>query len=268
VGYFLPAPVPANHAVHPENRVMGFGGKNDLGLLTTCRAAPQPRRENYDHRTETVPGIPFWPSRDPVGEKGGINVFASSTNDSVNRIDVLGEVYTSYDYPDHKTTPVQLVYDPEGRKDRGHTWYPERLGTCICNCPGLLGEPSYELTLIRINAAAPSFQDGSRTYEQTYGHEQRHILSRIHLVAEKVVDPLWDEAPRFYQDKDACWNRARPLARDYQNRLNLALAGDNHVGGDSANHLSPEASSSWDPIPGSAGIPAGPPVPNVPVSPF
>ncbi|MEI8039384.1 MAG: hypothetical protein WCJ14_13435, partial [Verrucomicrobiota bacterium] len=40
--------------------------------------------------TKPVSGIPYWPSRDPIGEKGGVNLYGFVGNDGVNYIDVSG----------------------------------------------------------------------------------------------------------------------------------------------------------------------------------
>jgi RHS repeat-associated protein len=33
-----------------------------------------------------------WPSRDPIGERGGINLYGMVKNDTLNAVDVLGEI--------------------------------------------------------------------------------------------------------------------------------------------------------------------------------
>jgi len=39
---------------------------------------------------KTASGIPYWPSRDPIGEEGGLNLYGFVRNDSVDRRDRLG----------------------------------------------------------------------------------------------------------------------------------------------------------------------------------
>ena len=41
--------------------------------------------------TVIVSGLPFWPSRDPIGEEGGVNVYAIVRNGPVTRLDPLGD---------------------------------------------------------------------------------------------------------------------------------------------------------------------------------
>ena len=47
-------------------------------------------REVWAGTTATASGIPFWPSRDPIGERGGLNLYAFVGTNGVNWIDILG----------------------------------------------------------------------------------------------------------------------------------------------------------------------------------
>jgi len=54
------------------------------------RQSPQPRRKNRPTATKTASGIPYWPSRDPIGEEGGVNLYAFVYNCPFGWIDYLG----------------------------------------------------------------------------------------------------------------------------------------------------------------------------------
>jgi hypothetical protein len=54
------------------------------------RNPQQPRRENRPATTKTASGIPYWPSRDPIEEEGGINLYGFVGNGGVNWVDRLG----------------------------------------------------------------------------------------------------------------------------------------------------------------------------------
>ena len=47
-----------------------------------------PRFWSYTYHT--VPGRSGWLSRDPLGEKGGVNLYGFVKNDSINRVDIIG----------------------------------------------------------------------------------------------------------------------------------------------------------------------------------
>lgn len=62
----------------------------------------EPRRRNRVITTKVVSGIPVWPSRDPIKERGGINLYGFVRNNGIRWIDILGlsEVSSTEDcYP-------------------------------------------------------------------------------------------------------------------------------------------------------------------------
>jgi len=76
--------------LHPKSRARGFFGTRPLRARRSAPAALQPRRENRPVPTKPASGIPVWPSRDPIGEEGGANLYAFVTNTLPNRIDSHG----------------------------------------------------------------------------------------------------------------------------------------------------------------------------------
>ena len=50
----------------------------------------QPRRKIRPVLTKTVSGIPYWPSRDPIGERGGVNLYGFVMNRPLGLVDKLG----------------------------------------------------------------------------------------------------------------------------------------------------------------------------------
>ena len=90
MGYFLPESVPDKSDLTAKNRVWGFFAECDLASLESRPAALETHRENYGESRGTASGIPFWPSRDPIGERGGVNLYGFVGNDGVNRWDYLG----------------------------------------------------------------------------------------------------------------------------------------------------------------------------------
>jgi hypothetical protein len=90
MGYFGPETAPAKSDLTAKNRVWGFFGESVSVCLETRPAVRKPLRKNHDDRRGIVSGIRFWPGRDPIGENGGINLYAFVRNDGVNGLDILG----------------------------------------------------------------------------------------------------------------------------------------------------------------------------------
>ncbi len=75
-----------------KNRV-GVFGRHSPGPRPVCRSQVADLAPGCTAcRYETVSARPFWPSRDPIGEKGGANLYAMVGNDAVTRTDFLGMV--------------------------------------------------------------------------------------------------------------------------------------------------------------------------------
>jgi 5S rRNA maturation endonuclease (ribonuclease M5) len=73
-----------------KNRVWDFFRlSNGTRPATRCQPA-QPRRKIRPTPTKTASGIPYWPSRDPIGEIGGINLYTFVMNDGANMWDLRG----------------------------------------------------------------------------------------------------------------------------------------------------------------------------------
>ena len=76
--------------MRPKNRVWGSSANGRVYPLGNCRRCPKPRWKSLPTPTLFTPGIPLWPSRDPIEEEGGLNLYAFVGNDGVDQLDVLG----------------------------------------------------------------------------------------------------------------------------------------------------------------------------------
>jgi len=86
----------------PENRVWGFRAKPSRTHRVSGPRSLQPRRENRPAPTKIASGVRFygyryydpvtgrWPSRDPIGERGGTNLYGFVGNDGLNSYDFNG----------------------------------------------------------------------------------------------------------------------------------------------------------------------------------
>ena len=93
-----------------------------IGVFVRTRAPQpaEPHRATRHAATKPASGIPLWLSRDPIGERGGLNLYGFTGNDGVNRWDYLGleplpEPSEAEDYP-----CAILIF--EVRKDEEFGW--------------------------------------------------------------------------------------------------------------------------------------------------
>jgi|GEM_PF-3093315 RHS repeat-associated protein len=92
-----------NPSLGCENRVGDFFGQDLKTSRVNQLSAQQPRLENGHGYDETASGMFYygfryydastgrWPSRDPIAETGGLNLYIFVKNDGLNYVDVLGE---------------------------------------------------------------------------------------------------------------------------------------------------------------------------------
>jgi len=90
MAYFSTATAPERRNVTGKNRVWDFFRLSNETHPAKRRQPAQPRRKIRPTAMKTVSGIPYWPSRDPIGERGGLNLYGFVGNDGINWFDLLG----------------------------------------------------------------------------------------------------------------------------------------------------------------------------------
>jgi len=90
MAYFSTASAPECRNPTGKNRVWEILPLSSKTLPANRRQSPQPRRKILPTPTKSASGIPYWPSRDPIGERGGLNLYGFVGNDGVNKWDYLG----------------------------------------------------------------------------------------------------------------------------------------------------------------------------------
>jgi len=90
VAYTLSERAPGASDLTAKNRVWENFSSTRKSRPANRRQPQQPRRKIRPAATKPASGIPLWPSRDPIGEQGGNNLYAFAGNDGVNRWDYLG----------------------------------------------------------------------------------------------------------------------------------------------------------------------------------
>jgi hypothetical protein len=97
--YPLSERAPSASNLTAKNRVWGFFENSNRTRPANRRKPSELRRKIRPTPTKTASGIPYWPSRDPIQERGGYNLYGFVGNDCVGRVDVLG--FSEYDDTDY-----------------------------------------------------------------------------------------------------------------------------------------------------------------------
>ncbi len=90
MGYSLTTPASGKTAMSPKNCVRVFWGYSAISRPLDRRQSLQPRRKMRPTAAKPVSGIPYWPSRDPIGKRGGVNLYEFVSNDGLDKWDFLG----------------------------------------------------------------------------------------------------------------------------------------------------------------------------------
>ena len=93
--YFSTATAPERRNVTEKNRVWDFFRLSNETHPAIRRQPAQPRRKIRPAAMKPVSGIPDWPSRDPIEEKGGINLYGFLGNDGEDKYDIYGCDYAT-----------------------------------------------------------------------------------------------------------------------------------------------------------------------------
>jgi len=197
-----------------------------------------------------------WISRDPIEEQGGVNVYAFLGNDAVNYTDYLGMVGVVF-IPPNPAAIVPTV-NPSGISGTGFRGIRV---DCQCQRDGGTGVTSISCTVSFNPFIQVSRLQANRlrqTLDGIYGHEQRHILSRIERVRASVIRPLEAEAGDFVDcESGDCPNRAKELETKYRPILRATLdqgTTPDHTMDPNPNPNTPQNGTPYPPLPGSAPV--------------
>ena len=205
------------------------------------------------------PNIGRWLSRDPIAERGGVNLFGFVGNHPQNDVDFLGlanaKVEVTYSPPDAtKITPD--VADTGGSGTTSH----DKKVTCSCACPTEGKKDAFMTCEVsftaKIKVSRAQAKERKVDPSQIYGHEQKHVLSRTERVRKTVVDPLKKETGEF-NTLSSCNTHKSNYEKVYLKKLESELdpnsGFDDHD--DDPNTTSPGDGEPFPPLPGSPEIP-------------
>ncbi len=98
MAYFSTEPASERRNVTGKNRVWDFFRLSNETHPANRRQPAQPRRKIRPTAMKTASGIPYWPSRDPIEEDGGVNLYGFVGNDGVDWVDILGLTLFPYEF--------------------------------------------------------------------------------------------------------------------------------------------------------------------------
>jgi RHS repeat-associated protein len=149
-----------------------------------------------------------WPSRDPIGERGGFNLYRMVENDLLNRFDLLGLVSVEFSpanenpgFTDHNwrgvDAPAETKYkggaDCQCKCDNGDPFSPWKL-----KCNAWLEAEVHRYLRFPIHSVYPR-----ESWDSIYAHEQQHIRARNEEIEAKMFWAVADILPE-YENKLAC----------------------------------------------------------------
>jgi len=104
---------PQNREHPSENRVWNFSSDSSICTWVNRPQLPETASVTSAHRYETVSGILYWLSRDPIEEEGGNNLYRFVNNNSIRFIDKLGLKISFIEvgkrYEDPETPEVYMI---------------------------------------------------------------------------------------------------------------------------------------------------------------
>ncbi|MFC7339306.1 hypothetical protein ACFQY0_19090 [Haloferula chungangensis] len=133
MGYYLSEPAPSKSDPTAKNRVWGFFAESVSESLEARRAVLETHRENYGESRKTASGIPLWLSRDPIGERGDVNLYTFVGNDMINKADYLGLIIVDVNPADNE--PGYEIDRNTKNKGPGGTSFKGSTFSCSCECP-------------------------------------------------------------------------------------------------------------------------------------
>ena len=140
---------------------------------------------------KTASGIPCWPSRDPIGEVGGLNLYGLGGNSGVNGLDVLGLAFAD----GSKFTKLQ---------DFGATGltYLDGTGGYTYEIDGTVGNANHQIEVavnrheeLHISRLKASKQDHAIPYKQLFCRHKRGESPKYWFYSEekgRLAKTAWD----------------------------------------------------------------------------
>ncbi len=134
MAYFSTATAPERRNVTEENRVWDFFRLSNETHPANRRQPAQPRRIIRPTPTKTASGIPYWPSRDPIGERGGRNLCEFVGNCGLDSLDYLGREEQKPQIPNELSDNDYLTLEKDAVTKLSNLCENKKcLGSCGCS---------------------------------------------------------------------------------------------------------------------------------------
>ena len=205
MAYHLSEPAPAPCNLTGKNRVWEIFQLSSRTRPANRRQSPQPRRKIRPTATKTASGIPYWPSRDPIEERGGVNLYGFVGNNGINKIDFLGQLGLAdsiWDYwlarnrPGALNFPVTLLLTDMWNELDGYT-YGDRMDSYRKHV-----EEALSTGVISVN------KQGWQKVEINSPIDPTARWNIIFAVTRSTPFNLWDQS--FFQDIGFWLNMPNP----------------------------------------------------------
>ncbi len=266
MGYSLTTLASRADSITPKNRGGDFFPLSSKTHPANRRQPTQPRRKIRATPTKPVSGIPYWPSRDPIEEKGGLNLYGFVGNDGVTLSDALGRersktLVTVNFYPPDPTHiwPTESSGDSGTRFDEPMT---DRKFVCECKCDKEnRHDKNYYITCtvafpakIALGKNDIGSGENQSTWLFVYGHEQKHVVSTIKKV-QAIVNTMLTKKGGPFTNKSTCDDSKGGWETRARLEFNSSLiAGPNvdHAGDPTATSESPVNARGYPPLVGTS----------------
>jgi len=135
MAYLSTEPAPVRRNPTGKNRVWDFFRLSNETHPANRRQPAQPRRKIDPTPMKSASGIPYWPSRDPIEEKGGVNLYGFVGNDGVDKWDRLGhKCDDTFDLSDNLVSTLSKAWDESFNSDK--TVVAEQGGDIVTDASG------------------------------------------------------------------------------------------------------------------------------------
>ena len=229
MAYFSTEPASERRNVTGKNRVRDFFRLSNEPHPANRRQPAQPHRKIRPTAMKSASGIPYWPSRDPIGEKGGKNPYGFVGNGAVDKVDIVGllvlEIVKEATVTEHRHEfggSVGVLYKPEYERIHLDSYTTDK--KCCIVVPKVSWWILKQLAIIK-NPPAP--EDWSRWAEYknsdwrfrynlpSFSPEELDVHESIHVAQfERTSDTIRSQLDGMFKDWIRCFHTPKEADKE------------------------------------------------------